>query len=45
VGTILVCSGLIVFGVWALLVAGANLNAYPSESQEANDYGEKHKSS
>ena len=37
--------GLIGFGVWALLVAGANLNAYPSDSHAANDYGEKHRQS
>jgi hypothetical protein len=33
--------GLMAFGIWAVLVAGANLNAYPSEVHEPNDYGEK----
>lgn len=32
-------------GMWTLLVAYANLNAYPAPSQEPNDYGEKHRSS
>lgn len=33
------------FGAWALLVAYANLNAYPAACHEPNDYGEKHRTS
>lgn len=32
-------------GIWAIVVAGANLNAYRSPVQEGNDYGKKHKTS
>jgi hypothetical protein len=31
----------IAVGVWFVLVAAANLNAYPAPSHEPNDYGEK----
>jgi hypothetical protein len=35
----------LVVGSFLFAVAYANLNAYPSSSQEPNDYGEKHRSS